>query len=155
LALTTLPNSTIIISTELKSVKPPIFLDTGYLLAVLNTRDKYHDRAVAVAATLEPPFLTTEAVLVEVGNALSRLSTRKLGITALRTLRSDSEISLVPVGHNLFERGVELYSTRPDKEWGLTDCISFVVMRDSKLTEVVTTDHHFEQAGFHNLLPVL
>jgi len=39
-----------------------------------------------------------------------------------------------------------------DKEWGLTDCISFVVMKDRKLTDVLTTDHHFEQAGFKSLL---
>jgi len=48
--------------------------------------------------------------------------------------------------------GLELYARRPDKSWSLTDCISFVVMTDRGLTEALTGDHHFEQAGFRALL---
>jgi hypothetical protein len=130
----------------------PIFLDTGYLLALVNTRDKYHTAAVATASEVRPPFLTTEAVLVELGNALSRSAWRALGIATLRALRLDPDITLLPVDHELFERAVAFYSARIDKDWGLTDCISFVVMQEQHLTDVLTTDHHFQQAGFHNLL---
>ena len=52
----------------------------------------------------------------------------------------------------LFERGLALYNARPDKEWSLTDCISFVVMADEGLTDALTGDRHFEQAGFTALL---
>jgi predicted nucleic acid-binding protein len=52
----------------------------------------------------------------------------------------------------LFAAGVELYGTRPDKEWSLTDCISFVVMKREGLTDALTGDRHFEQAGFKVLL---
>lgn len=41
-----------------------------------------------------------------------------------------------------------LYDARPDKSWSLTDCISFVVMAERDLTEPLTGDHHFDQAGF-------
>ena len=49
-------------------------------------------------------------------------------------------------------RRIQLYETRPDKAWSLTDCMSFIVMRDGGLTEALTADHHFEQAGFTVLL---
>jgi predicted nucleic acid-binding protein len=67
-------------------------------------------------------------------------------------LETDPDIQVLPVTTELFERAVDLYSTRSDKEWGLTDCISFVVMQDHKLTHALTTDRHFEQAGFQNAL---
>jgi uncharacterized protein len=133
-------------------VKAPIFIDTGYILALANTADQYHERARATSLVVSPPFLTTEAVLVEIGNALSKASWRRLGIATLDDLRTDPNIEVVPVTTELFQRAVDLYSARPDKEWGLTDCISFVVMQDHKLTHALTTDRDFEQAGFQNAL---
>jgi predicted nucleic acid-binding protein len=133
-------------------VKAPIFIDTGYILALANTADHYHDCARATSLVVSPPFLTTEAVLVEIGNALSKTSWRQLGIATLHDLQADPDIQVVPVTTELFERAVDLYSTRLDKEWGLTDCISFVVMQDYKLTQALTTDRDFEQAGFQNAL---
>ncbi|MEJ2736736.1 MAG: PIN domain-containing protein [Anaerolineae bacterium] len=130
----------------------PIFVDTGYILALVNTSDQYHPRARATAAALHPPFVTTEAVLVEIGNALSKLRWRHLGIDTLRDLRTDPDIEVMPVDAELFDRAVALYSSRPDKEWGLTDCISFVVMQERNLTHALTTDRDFEQAGFQNAL---
>jgi predicted nucleic acid-binding protein len=130
----------------------PIFIDTGYVLALVNTADQYHERARATALSISPPFLTTEAVLIEIGNALSKASWRQLGIATLHDLMSDPNIQVLPVITEIFERAVDLYSTRSDKEWGLTDCISFVVMQDHKLTHALTTDRHFEQAGFQNAL---
>jgi predicted nucleic acid-binding protein len=129
-----------------------IFLDTGYVLALVNTADQYHEQARLTAATVEPPFITTEAVLVEIGNALSRARWRHLAIATLHDLRTDPDIKVVPVSGELFEQAVALFSARSDKEWGLTDCISFVVMEQRKLTHALTTDRHFEQAGFQNAL---
>jgi hypothetical protein len=50
------------------------------------------------------------------------------------------------------QRGLDLFAGRSDKNWSLTDCISFVVMQDEGLTEALTGDSHFEQAGFKALL---
>jgi predicted nucleic acid-binding protein len=133
-------------------VKAPVFIDTGYVLALTNTADQYHELARTSSLVVSPPFLTTEAVLIEIGNALSKASWRQLGIATLHDLRSDPDIQVVSVTTELFERAVDLYSGRLDKEWGLTDCISFVVMQDHEMTQALTTDRHFEQAGFQNLL---
>jgi predicted nucleic acid-binding protein len=130
----------------------PIFIDTGYILALANTADKYHERAYAASLLARPPFITTEAVLTEIGNAFSRIRWRALGFAIIDDLRTDSEIETVPIDAVLFARAVELYGSRPDKEWGLTDCISFVVMQERGLTHVLTTDRHFAQAGFQNVM---
>ncbi|MGH9755060.1 MAG: type II toxin-antitoxin system VapC family toxin [Blastocatellia bacterium] len=67
-------------------------------------------------------------------------------------LRSSNEVKIVPPSPELFEAGISLFRERPDKAWSLTDCISFIVMERESLTEALTGDHHFEQAGFVALL---
>jgi hypothetical protein len=133
-------------------MKLPIFIDTGYILALANTADQYHDRARTAALQVAPPFITTEAVLTEIGNALAKTRWRSVGVMTLQALRTDAKIDIVTVEAQLFERAMALYGSRPDKEWGLTDCISFVVMQEHGLTEALTTDAHFQQAGFRTLL---
>lgn len=133
-------------------MKSPIFIDTSYVLALVNTDDSFHQRALAVISQVKPPFLTTEAVLTEIGNALARQRWRSLGVSVIQSLRQDPELEIVAVSPTLFDQAVELYTTRPDKEWGLTDCISFIAMQESGSTEALTTDHHFVQAGFRSLL---
>ena len=77
----------------------------------------------------------------------------RLAFTRLfEILRADRALEIVPVSRDLLERGRALYSDRPDKYWSLTDCISFVVMKDYQISEALTGDHHFEQAGFVALL---
>ena len=133
-------------------MKHPLFIDTGYILALVNTADTFHQRARAAASQITPPFLTTEAVLTEIGNALARQRWRPLAIATLHNLRNSADIEVVTIDSALFDRAVALYSSRSDKEWGLTDCTSFVVMQERSLTHALTTDRHFEQAGFQNLL---
>lgn len=133
-------------------MKPPTFIDTGYILALVNTTDQYHSQAQVAAFTVQPPFLTTEAVLLEIGNALARVRWRALGFATLNDLRTDPDIEVVTVDTGLLGRALTLYGARMDKEWSLTDCISFVVMQERQLTHVLTTDHHFAQARFVNVL---
>ena len=133
-------------------MKAPIFVDTGCVLALANKRDKYHELALAAFEIVSPPYLTTEAVLIEIGNAFSRAKWRTMGVGALHYVRHSAHFEIVPVDSALLERAMALYCARIDKEWGLTDCISFVVMRERGLSEVLTTDRHFEQAGFVNVL---
>ena len=130
----------------------PVFLDTSYILALVNTADEYHQRASEAALETQSPFVTTEAVLTEVGNSLAKLRWRSLGVATLEDLRSDPEIEVLSVSTELFDRAVTLYAARMDKEWGVTDCISFVVMQERGLTAALTTDTHFQQAGFRALL---
>ena len=105
-----------------------------------------------VSRQVKPPFLTAEAVLSKIGNALSRARWRALGYVSMQDLRADSNIEVVPLDVALFERALALYGARMDKECGLTDCVSFVVMQERNLTQALTTDRHFGQAGFADLL---
>ncbi len=133
-------------------MKPALFIDTSYFLALVNRRDKYHQVAKAVAAQIEPPFVTSDAVLFELGNALAKPPHRALGIRALQQIRADVAIEVVHVAPDLFAQTMAFYEARPDKAWGLTDCSSFVIMQQRQLREVLTADKHFEQAGFTRLL---
>jgi len=127
-------------------------VDAGYWVALVNTGDRWHQRALMLAAGLRNPLVTTEGVLLEVGNALSKLSWRSLAVPLLKQIRDHPSISIIAIDSALAERAFTLYSGRPDKEWGLTDCVSFVVMQDRSITEALAADQHFTQAGFRALL---
>jgi len=103
-------------------------------------------------ATLQAPLLTSAWVLLEVANALPGSRSRSRFERLLVGLRNAPNVEIVPADTTLFERGCQLYIERSDKEWSLTDCISFLVMKDRNITEALTADHHFEQAGFQSLL---
>jgi predicted nucleic acid-binding protein len=129
------------------------FLDTAYVQARINKRDQYHAQALAFAPRLRTAaeVWTTEAILVEIGNALSKYY-RSEAASFIRSCYHTNNIHVVPVDTTLLDRALQLYAARLDKEWGLTDCISFVVMHDQQLSDAVTTDSHFRQAGFRVLL---
>lgn len=129
-----------------------VFADTYFFIAGLNATDPAHRRAIDVAAEHTGAIVTTAWVLTEVANTFAKAGGRLGAIRFLRGLSADPRIRVVPPSHGLFDRGLQLYCQRPDKEWSLTDCISFVVMRDEDITDALTGDRHFEQAGFAVLL---
>lgn len=131
------------------------FLDAAYTIALSAVTDQCHQKAEVLAERIETesiPLITTRAVVLEIGNALARLRYRAAAIKLLDSLEEDPNVEIIPLSDELYNRGMELYRQRPDKEWGITDCISFVVMEDYGLTEALTTDEHFKQAGFRALL---
>lgn len=130
----------------------PLFADTYYFLALLHRGDAAHSKAVALAEKVTNPVVTTAWVLTEVGDALSAPSFRLLFVKLVEALRADPACTIVPPSPALFDAGVRLYADRSDKEWTLTDCISFVVMHEYGITEALTGDRHFQQAGFTLLL---
>ncbi|HET6880920.1 MAG TPA: hypothetical protein VFI31_12235 [Pirellulales bacterium] len=73
-------------------------------------------------------------------------------MTILEAIGNDPTVDLVEANTALFQRAIDLYRRRPDKEWSLTDCTSFVVMQEQEIREALTADSHFEQAGFIALL---
>jgi len=121
-------------------------------VAILNPRDILHAVAKDIARNYCSEMLTTEYVLIEVGNFLARSGDRKVFVDLVHQLKIDERSTLVPAASVWFDRGLDLYSRRLDKNWSLTDCISFAVMREHSLTEALTADHHFEQAGYKILL---
>ena len=129
----------------------PVFADTYYYIALLSEDDAAHEQAVRLSRTLRDPIVTTAWVLTEVADALAGTRKRGLLLSLVQSQRADAHVSLIEAERGLFDRGIELYSQRPDKAWSLTDCISFVVMKDLNLSDALTGDHHFEQAGFRIL----
>lgn len=115
-------------------------------------RDAFHARAIEISKSNRCTILTTEFVIIELLNFFSRPPGRSIVAEFVRSLRNDPDTIVVPVSSELIERGFHLFSHRPDKEWSLTDCISFVVMEERGIAEALTTDGHFEQAGFTKLL---
>ena len=131
------------------------FVDTAAWIALANTRDSLHARAREVFDQLwesDTRFLTSEFVLVELGNALSSTSLRKQTALFIRSLNRAPSIEIIPSSTSLFKQGLELFESRPDKDWGLVDCTSFVIMNERNLDVAFTEDRHFAQAGFTILL---
>ena len=128
-----------------------LFGDAFYFLALLNERDEAHERTAALEKG-KGRIVTTAWVLTEVANAMSARRNRAEFLDLLKRLQRNPQAVIVPPTQDLFERGVALYAERPDKDWSLTDCISFTVMREMGISEALTGDRHFEQAGFTPLL---
>lgn len=132
-----------------------VFLDTAYAIALSSPNDLFHHRALLLADQLEVAgtrLVTTHAVLLEIGNALSRQRYRSAGVRLLDALEADPNVEIIPLSEQLYTRAWPLYRERPDKEWGLTDCVSFIVMQDRGVTEALTADEHFQQSGFRALM---
>ncbi len=96
-------------------------------------------------------MVTSSFILLELADGLSRAGDRKLCAEFLHDLKANGSMRVVEVSESLLWRGFDLYARRQDKEWSLTDCTSFVIMEDENITEALTGDRHFEQAGFSAL----
>lgn len=129
-----------------------VFGDSLYFLALVNARDVHHKSAVRFAREWRGVIVTTRWILAEVCDGLSSTANRHLATSLARQAATSRRFRLVLSSDGLFERGFALYSQRSDKDWSLTDCISFVVMADEGLTDALTADHHFGQAGYKALL---
>jgi len=128
------------------------FVDTYYLLALVNTKDKGHDAALRHSQGRTSGLVTTTWVLVEFADALSAVSSRSSAARFIRGLSAEPFVEVTPPSQEQFERALDLYENRPGKEWSLTDCLSFLLMEERGISEALTADHHFEQAGFQALL---
>jgi uncharacterized protein len=132
-----------------------VFVDTAAWIALLNVRDALHQQANDVMdklVRLKTPLVITEFVLLEVADALCTPTSRSQTVTFINSLRLLESVKIIPVSQKLLDEGWAFYSQRPDKGWGLTDCISFVVMTQEGITQAFTSDRHFQQAGFVKLL---
>jgi predicted nucleic acid-binding protein len=132
-----------------------LFLDTVYVEAGVNARDQWHHRAAVWErhlVTTRCRLITTEYVVFEIANSLASQKHRRTALGLIRRMYASPDIEIVPASSNLFNASLELYEKRPDKDWGLTDCASFVVMQERNVSDALTADEHFGQAGFRPLL---
>lgn len=131
-----------------------VFLDTSFAIALSSVTDQNHARAVELANQIEGNsirLVTNQAILLEIGNALSKQKYRAAAIQLLESLEADPSVEVVLLTNSLY-LAFNLFKQREDKEWGLVDCISFIVMQDRGITDALTTDIHFQQTGFRALL---
>ncbi len=132
-----------------------VFLDTAYFIALLANSDKFHLKAHKLSQWVVDNHIhtvTTRAVLLEVGNALSKRRYRQATTMLLASIERNADIEVVPLTESLYAQALELFQSRSDKEWGLVDCVSCIVMQEQGISEVLTADSHFQQMGFRALL---
>ncbi|MBI4662574.1 MAG: type II toxin-antitoxin system VapC family toxin [Verrucomicrobia bacterium] len=129
-----------------------VFADTFFFLALLDSREPRHLQAAEVSRGPEFRLVKTEWVLAEFGDAYCHPKDRADFVSLYRSILNHPRFKIIPADTGLFQRGVDFFERRSDKDWSLTDCLSFVVMRDEGLREALTGDNHFEQAGFAALL---
>ena len=133
----------------------PVFLDTSGWLAQVNKDEANHREAVQQWTAIglqRRPFVLTDWIIAEAGNGLAKAQFRPSFLSSLQKLLSSPQIRLIYVTEDLLQKSLELYANRPDKDWGLIDCASFVVMADLGIRDALTADRHFEQAGFRCLI---
>ena len=121
----------------------------------MNRRDALFERAEALAQRVKAEqvrVLTTHAVVCEIGNALAKAKLKPVAVALIDSYRVDPRVTVLPVSEALYERGLELFRSRLDQDWSLTDCLSFVVMQEYGIADALTHDRHFEQIGARALL---
>jgi predicted nucleic acid-binding protein len=131
-----------------------VFVDTAFVVALASRQDQYHAAATAMVPRFDSGtrLVTTWAVCLEIGNALARQQHRQKGVELLRGIARDPRFEIMPLTEDLYLSGMTLFFERRDKEWSLTDCLSFVVMERRGIRLALTADEHFRQAGFEPLL---
>lgn len=129
-----------------------VFADTSFFIAFPCEDNADHNAALKAMTELSADIVTTQWVLVEVGNFLRKQSLRSRYAPFVERLTANPHVQIRFGDKESFQAGLKLYADRSDKDWSLTDCISFAVMGESGIREALTTDHHFVQAGFHALL---
>jgi uncharacterized protein len=131
-----------------------LFLDAGYIIALEAEDNQHHESAIhpwqALFKNL-PPIVTTTYIIDEV---LTFFSSRKRHAKAVeigKNLLESNLIELIQVDEKLFQAGWDFFQQHKDKTFSLTDCISFVVMKNRKIKSVLSFDKHFSQASFEKL----
>jgi uncharacterized protein len=132
-----------------------MFVDSALLVARYDRDDKFHGRAKGLLETLSADpgqrirLILNDYIFDEVVTTLLyRTRRHKVAQMAGEILRRSRTAEILPVPRALVEKAWALFSSRPDKLWSFTDCVSFVLMKDLRLTTALTFDHNFEEAGF-------
>jgi uncharacterized protein len=130
----------------------PVFADTSFYISLFSPNDAFHNAAVLISNSLKRTIVTTEFILIELANTYSRCNIRQQFIEIVSDLQNDPTVTIIPATSKLFFQGLDLFGKRSDKNWSLTDCISFTIMQQQGISEALTTDRHFAQAGFISLM---
>ena len=132
-----------------------VFIDTSFFIALSIKKDKYHAIAKSWANYIAHNRLlmfTHQGILLEVGDAFSKPPLRNKLTDLMGFLRHDPTVKIMSISDQLLDEAIQLFISRNDKSWGITDCLSFSIMKQLNLDAALTADQHFSQAGFRTLL---
>lgn len=133
----------------------PVFVDTSAFIAMGNRRDFFHVAAIKAKEKLKQEnrnLITTEAIFLEFGNTFSAVALKPSAIKMMEAIRLSKKWTVIAIDEKIMNQSFNLYKKMSDKDWGLIDCTSILVAKNLGISEIFTTDHHFEQAGFQILL---
>lgn len=136
-------------------MKEVVFVDTFAWVAAINKSDNYHKISLKTIEYLikkKIKLITTNYVIIETINALSKVEFRKAVIEFIKKLEASPSIEIIKITDETYNNAWILYQKRIDKDWGITDCTSFEVMRMFNIKKAFTYDRHFEQAGYSLVL---
>ncbi len=134
-----------------------VFVDTAALIAMGEKKDKFHEKALEVRdelKTSQSEFVTTNAVILELAGYFSQSQKRYTAIKLTEVINQSKKWDCIYIDDNLMTLGWDRFKKMSDKDWSLVDCISMIIAEKNGITEIFTTDHHFEQAGFDILLKI-
>ena len=132
-------------------MKEVVFVDSFAWIAAINKSDNYHKISLNTIDYLlnrKVKLITSNYVIIETINALSKVEFRKAVIEFIGKLKKSPSIEIIRITDEMYDNAWKLYKERMDKDWGITDCTSFEVMRIFNIKKAFTNDKHFEQAGF-------
>jgi predicted nucleic acid-binding protein len=132
-----------------------VFADTAYWVAIVNPRDQFHEAAKAARQQIGPCVIaTTDEVLAEFLNAFTNFGStmKRKAAETVRAIISDPNVEVIPQSRDTFLRALDRYSQRIDQRYSFVDCSSMVAMERERMTDVLTGDGHFQEAGFNVLI---
>src|SRR5439155_17038001 len=132
-----------------------VFIDTAGFVALWDAADEHHGRALRLQTELarrRRSFLTTDYVVDEATTLLLVRHSYAAAADFLKTTLESKTLRLEWTDSERFHAAAEIFHRHDDKEWSLTDCVSFVLMHELKMEDSFTTDGNFHQAGFNPLL---
>lgn len=134
-----------------------LFVDTSGWVSLFIPTETYHAQAADWFKQVQEKstvLITTNYVITETVALLgSRQRTARPQIFQyIDSIKQADYVDVIHINLELDSRAWELCKSRPDKAWSLVDCSSFVVMQQLSIQAALTTDKHFEQAGFIRFL---
>jgi uncharacterized protein len=132
-----------------------VLLDTSFVLALENRADRHHARAKELDRALAGEgamFLLHWGIVLEIGDGYARSGRREKGVELFDRFENEEGFQIAPLTDSLMAHALTLFRSRADKEWGLTDCVSFALMKSRGVSQALTADVHFRQAGFEAML---
>ena len=129
-----------------------MLIDTSGWFSSIDERDSRHAVAFSFYRSSSRRFTHSYIIAELVALCDKRRFSRSRTLEFVAELFRDPTVTMIWVDETLTKEAYDLLTNRIDKRWSLCDAVSFVIMKKWGISDALTTDHHFEQAGFVRLL---